>query len=757
MPTVDIGIRLDRTVAELDRTIESIVAQTLANWRLLIIDDASSEALPEAVRAWQGRDARIEVRRLEATQGPADTCSAAIALMDAPFVVLPSAGDRWDPRYLERTCQSLVSHPAVAVAHTRWERVQKDGSRSPTPLPFGRSGLYWCDETLLLYNWIPLSFGVFRRTAFEDLGGFRSGYRQMFDHEMWLRMAQRWPFYYSDDLLGFLAPRDTGEAEFEACRLRDEVYADRQGWSLPLRQVAKASGVSLVTGMGLAETASRMANRMGASPDEDTFLLAVAESCLWTALNSQLAFPDSPQAALPLVDRVLERRPREPRAIALARAAEEGVAGAGPIAFSLVLALHNQAAEAEACLEALSAHTPEDLPYEVILVDDASTDDTGELLDSLQGDVVIERNERDRGLETAWLQGRALARGRHVVFLRPEARLEPGWADRLLVSLTRTTDPEPERPEGFPPEWSALGRSVDGMGLALPREQPLPWPAGATRVARVSVVIVSYNSERTLRECVASVLATLGPADEVMVVDNASRDGTPRLLAQLAETDPRVRVLLSPENVGFSAGCNLGIRATRGDYVLLLNPDTVVYPGWIDPMLAAMANPLVGAVGPISDYVAGAQKWELYAPSDRPTSLADLARLVGRQNAGRVAETKLLIGFCMLLRRQLLESLGLLDEELFLGNDDLDLSWRLALAGHRLVVATAAFVHHVGQVSFDTEPSAHTKRLVQESTDALARKLVRHYGPGRVPSAAELWGMAWFTPTPGILEGTVIS
>jgi GT2 family glycosyltransferase/SAM-dependent methyltransferase len=272
---------------------------------------------------------------------------------------------------------------------------------------------------------------------------------------------------------------------------------------------------------------------------------------------------------------------------------------------------------------------------------------------------------------------------------------------------------------------------------------------------RCSVVVVTYNSESSIEACTRSVLETLAPGDELVVVDNASTDGTPRYLRSLAAADPRVRIHLSATNLGFSEGTNTGFRMASGAYLVMLNPDTVVTPGWLHRLRTACQQPGAGAAGPASDYVAGHQKVHLHLPAGISPSLPgqDLAMHLAMRQDAQVLETKLLIGFCMMVPRRVVEAHGMLDPDLFLGNDDLDLSWRLRQAGLRLLVATDTFVHHVGQVSFNTQPKERTRRLVQESTDILARKLVAHYGAGRVPSSRDLWGMDWFTPSEGILEG----
>lgn len=278
----------------------------------------------------------------------------------------------------------------------------------------------------------------------------------------------------------------------------------------------------------------------------------------------------------------------------------------------------------------------------------------------------------------------------------------------------------------------------------------VPAPPAADATPLVSVVMVTYNSVHTIRDCLDSVLRHATVPLEVVVVDNASRDATREVLAGYAG---RIRTVLSPDNSGFSRGTNAGIRAARGQYIVLLNPDTTVTDGWLERLIAHV-QPGVGAVGPTSDYVAGLQKFECYLPARRPAVLTidGAAALLAEHNAGRAVETKLLIGFCMLVPRAVFEEVGLLDDDLFLGNDDLDLSWRLRHRGYRLVVATDVFVHHEGQVSFKSDPHSRTARLVQESTDALYAKLAAYYGAGQVPPPTELWDIDWFRPAHAVFR-----
>ncbi len=265
----------------------------------------------------------------------------------------------------------------------------------------------------------------------------------------------------------------------------------------------------------------------------------------------------------------------------------------------------------------------------------------------------------------------------------------------------------------------------------------------------VSIVVVTYNSLETIALCLEHLRLHSGPQDEVIVVDNASEDATVSYLKWYEGRYPdRLRIVCGKANLGFSRGVNLGLKEASRDYVCLLNPDVIVASGWLESMMAHLvAHGDVGAVGPLSDFVAGRQNVALhleFGASDPER----MAALLQESRAGQAVETKVLIGFCMLLRRAELLALGGLDPDLFLGHDDLDLSLRLRERGLRLLVATDAFVHHEGHKSFQRDP-ARGKYLVQQSANALYEKLYRAYR-GKVPSGQELWDIDWFRPTEGL-------
>lgn len=268
--------------------------------------------------------------------------------------------------------------------------------------------------------------------------------------------------------------------------------------------------------------------------------------------------------------------------------------------------------------------------------------------------------------------------------------------------------------------------------------------------SRVNVVIVTYNSASTIRNCLLSVIKFSTSQTKVTVIDNASSDDTLKVLKEFSN---KISLIKNAENRGFSAACNQGIKAMDFDFVVLLNPDTIVTNGWVEKLIQKFDDG-IGAVGPTTDYTGGMQQAIRYLPKNFEQNTVTIDSVINEleKNKTKSVETKLLIGFCMMISRQALETVGLLDEKLFLGNDDLDLSWRMRLAGIKLMVAVDTFIHHKGQVSFNSEEKSVTDNLIRQSTDILFKKLENHYGKNNVPTSNELWNNDWFKPTHAVFN-----
>jgi len=256
---------------------------------------------------------------------------------------------------------------------------------------------------------------------------------------------------------------------------------------------------------------------------------------------------------------------------------------------------------------------------------------------------------------------------------------------------------------------------------------------------RHSVVIVTFNSARTLETCLWAVLTELGEEDELIVVDNASSDDTVATLNRLTARTGNIQLIRQDSNSGYSCAANLGILASTGRYVTLLNPDTEPAPGWLQG-LASRIDSGYAAVGPVSDRVSEAQFVARFLESDERPPVGALTDHLAATVAGLTVPTHLLMGLCLMADRQVLVDHGLLDEGTELGADDLELSWRLRALGYRLAVAADVFVRHDQGVSFASLPEGERSDRSSRSDEALAWKLEAYYGQGAVPSSREIWG-----------------
>lgn len=238
-------------------------------------------------------------------------------------------------------------------------------------------------------------------------------------------------------------------------------------------------------------------------------------------------------------------------------------------------------------------------------------------------------------------------------------------------------------PHLIPPEtWCAGTRPNDGLA---------------------SILILCCNQLTFTKMCVESVIHHTRMPYELIFVDNGSVDGTSQYLQQLpTRAGPaRVHVIRNEKNLGFPAGCNQAFAAAKGHYLLLLNNDTIVTAGWLEGLIAPALHdwPTVGLVGPVSNFAS--------TPQSIPTDYNDIDgidRFAAKRSSefcDRVMEARRLTGFCLLLRREVLDSIGGFDERFGLGFfDDDDFCARARAAGFRLLLAMGVFVHHFGSRTF---------------------------------------------------------
>ena len=220
---------------------------------------------------------------------------------------------------------------------------------------------------------------------------------------------------------------------------------------------------------------------------------------------------------------------------------------------------------------------------------------------------------------------------------------------------------------------------------------------------KLTIIIVSYNVRYYLEQCIVSALrATRDIDSDIYVVDNASKDGTVEYISQ--RFGNRITLIESQHNLGFARANNIAIRQTQSEYVLLLNPDTFVGEQTIVQVLSFMdAHPQSGGVGVMMHNADGTRARE--SRRGLPTPWVSLLKMMGRSERyymshlswDEPAQIEVMSGaFCM-LRRKVLDEVGLLDEDFFMYGEDIDLSYRIVKGGYENWYVPAPIVHYKGE------------------------------------------------------------
>ncbi|MGC2062676.1 MAG: glycosyltransferase, partial [Thermodesulfovibrionales bacterium] len=505
---------------------------------------------------------------------------------------------------------------------------------------------------------------------------------------------------------------------------------------------------------------------------------------------------------------------------------------------SIITPVYNKIEYTKKCLAAIRGNTPDEL-YEIIIIDNASTDGTKDFLKSLAEDVRIISNEKNLGFAKACNQGASISSSEYILFLNNDTEPMKGWLEPLaavldndasvaavgskliypdgtiqhggiiLVDDRKNKDPllaknnfvgmpanAPEANEatlyqaltaaclavrksaftkagGFDEGyWNGYEdvdlcfklkmqgnkfvyepRSVvvhhesksgkerfskaaeniarlhnkwigkigpdmvlceDGtiklsdageihsykgpLSQECIRKQP---PFSPKQRDLISIVILTFNQLEHTKECVGSIRKHTPEPHEIIFVDNGSKDGTVQWLKKLVKENANYNVIENGTNFGFSKGCNQGISAAKGDFILLLNNDVVVTGNWMSGMLECCKSAHdVGIVGPMTNSISGPQKVEDVGYTSLK-QLDEYAKRFRDRRRYRRIPLRRIVGFCMLFRRELSDKIGQLDENFGTGNyEDDDYCLRAALAGYRNIIAGDVFIHHYGSASF---------------------------------------------------------
>ena len=246
----------------------------------------------------------------------------------------------------------------------------------------------------------------------------------------------------------------------------------------------------------------------------------------------------------------------------------------------------------------------------------------------------------------------------------------------------------------------------------------------------VDIVICVYNAVEETLDCLESIARNTSLPHTVTVIDDKSGDTTRLQLRSYVRGKPWIRLIENEKNLGYTKSANIGMSRSTAEWVVLLNSDTIVTPGWLEGMFeAAQAHPKAAMIGPVSNAASWQSVPELHDvkggwssnPLPEGVRPEDVSQLVSNLSPRQFPQATLLNGFCTLMKREVVEQVGYLDEAAFpMGyGEENDLCLRVRKAGYTLVVADHVYVYHVKSASFG---SARRAELSKRGTAQLALK-----------------------------------
>lgn len=314
-------------------------------------------------------------------------------------------------------------------------------------------------------------------------------------------------------------------------------------------------------------------------------------------------------------------------------------------------------------------------------------------------------------------------RGTHLLRRFVEHGRNNGWGSTLRTSLRVMRD------EGFrgvarrshSADPAALQDRVQTGRHSVPPLTP--------HVESVDIVVCIHNALDDVRNCLDAVLRKTAPPYRLILVDDGSQAETRDFVQEFAQSQG-LTLVRNEEAKGYTLAANQGLRASSGDFVVLLNSDTLVTPGWLDRILRCFRhNPKVGVVGPLSNTASWQSVPRIFddngdwsdnaLPED--VTVDDMAAQVAALSACHYPRVGFLNGFCYVIRRSTLNEIGLFDEDTFgrgFGEED-DFSLRARAAGWELAVVDDAYVFHAQSRSYSSERRLKLTKLAGE---ALSKK-----------------------------------
>ncbi len=247
---------------------------------------------------------------------------------------------------------------------------------------------------------------------------------------------------------------------------------------------------------------------------------------------------------------------------------------------------------------------------------------------------------------------------------------------------------------------------------------------------KISIIMVTYNNIHYTKQCVSSVFKyTKYPNYELIIVDNDSKDETPQYLKEIEKQNINVKVILNKENRGFSGGNNDGLKIAKGEYLVLLNNDTIVTENWLFDLKKILdMDKKLGIVGPASNSVGNIQ--QINVEYEDVADMNIWAKEYTQKQKYEFKNMQMLGFFCVMIKKEAFLKIGNLDENYGVGMfEDDDYCERIREAGYKLGFTKKVFIHHFGSASFKKLEDEKYRKIFNENRKYFEKKWNKKWVP----------------------------
>ena len=243
----------------------------------------------------------------------------------------------------------------------------------------------------------------------------------------------------------------------------------------------------------------------------------------------------------------------------------------------------------------------------------------------------------------------------------------------------------------------------------------------------VSVIIVSFNNEKIIGDCLSSVFNSNYPNFEVILIDNGSTDGTLDTVKKRFGSISYLKLIGNSENLGYAEGCNIGAGYAEGEYLAFLNSDTEVDPNWLNDLVKVIRSDwAIGAAQSKLLYADNHEQiWacgEFIDPYGSTTKYAH-----NQEDKGQYDYTKEIfncLSTAMIVRRKLFEEVGMFDPKFFLYHEDVDIGWRIWIRGYKNIFVPKSVVFH--KVGYSTRKEVSSFRVFHSAKNLIGM-MIKNY------------------------------